>query len=199
MFFRSRAKMPPRCPQDAPRRPQDASKMPQEAPKTPQGSENGAKMEASWHPNRSKWKVHCGNRKISQTTLSLQWGLDFRGFEVSFSEVKSMVFRRFSVKIPQDAPRSSQDAPKCPQDVPRRPQEAPKTPQDGPGAPQDAPKTRPRASQERKKLGQIWDRKAISSGPPSKARFLSVLGWILGGFWGGLGELLRSIFHGFYV
>ncbi len=198
--------MRPRCPQDAPRRPQDASKMPQEAPKTPQGSENGAKMEASWHPNRSKWKVHCGNRKISQTTLSLQCGLDFRGLEVSFSDVKSMVFRRFfreasprRPKKPPRRPKTPQDAPKTSRDAPKTRPRRPKTAQEHRKTPQDAPKTRPRASQERKKLGQIWDRKAISSGPPSKARFLSVLGWILGGFWGGLGELLRSIFHGFYV
>ena len=144
VFSKSRQdapKMPPRCPQDAPRRPQDAPRRPQEAPKTPQGSENGAKMEASWHPNRSKWKVHCGNRKISQTTLSLQCGLDFRGFEVSFSDVKSMVFRRFfreaSPRRPKKLPRRPRTPPRRPETPPRRAQGATRRPRSTPRGPQE--------------------------------------------------------------
>ena len=160
-------------------------------------------MEPSWHQNRSKWRAILENLKISQIVLSLQRGLDFQGFEARSLEVKihgfPKVFPQRVRKTPQEAPKTPQDAPKTSGDAPKRRPRRPKTAQEHRKTPQDAPKTRPRASQERKKLGQIWDRKAIYSGPPSKARFLSVLGWILGGFWGGLGELLRSIFHGFYV
>ena len=175
MFFRSRAKMPPRCAQDAPRRPQDAPRRPQEAPKTPQGSENGAKMEASWHPNRSKWRVHCENRKISQTTLSLQWGLDFRGFEVSFSEVKSMVFRRFFRKA---SPRRPKKLPRRPRTPPRRPETPPRRAQDAPRRPRSTarrPKTPPRRGPGRARSGKNWARFGIEkrspADPPPKLDF----------------------------
>ena len=92
-----RAKTAPRRLQDAPRRAkicQDAPKrarrrpktlprcpkMPPRGAKTPQDSENGAKMEPSWHQHRSKWKVIFENLQISQIVLSLQRGLDFRRF-----------------------------------------------------------------------------------------------------------------------
>ena len=159
--------MPPRCPQDAPRRPQDAPRRPQEAPKTPQGSENGAKMEASWHPNRSKWKVHCGNRKISQTTLSLQWGLDFRGFEVTFSEVKSMVFRRF---FRERSPRCPKKLPRRPRTPPRRPETPPRRAQDAPRRPRSTarrPKTPPRRGPGRARSGKNWARFGIEKRSPA--------------------------------
>ena len=183
MFFRSRVKMPPRCPQDAPRRPQDASKMPQEAPKTPQGSENGAKMEASWHPNRSKWRVHCGNRKISQTTLSLQWGLDFPGFEVRFSVVKSMVFRRF---FRRESARRPKKPPRRPKTLPRRPETPPRGAQDAPRRPRSTPrrpKTPPRRGPGRVRSGINWGpfgiEKRSPTDPPPNLDFKA--SW--GGFW----------------
>ena len=41
----------PRRPKTPPRRPQDGPRRLQEAPRRPQGSENGGKMEPSWHQN----------------------------------------------------------------------------------------------------------------------------------------------------
>ena len=138
----------PRCAQEGPKTAQDASKTPQEAPKTPQDSENRAKMEPSWHQNRSKWKVILENLKIPQIVLSLQRGLDFQGFGVRYSDIKSMVFKGFSAENPQDAPRRAQDARRCSQDSRRCPQDGPKTP---PRRAQDAPRrlrSTPRRPQE---------------------------------------------------
>ena len=94
-------------------------KMPPRGAKTPQMSENGAKMKPSWHQNRCKCKVIFENLKISQIVLSLQRGLDFRGFEVSFSDVKSMVFRRFFREASPRRPKKPPRRPKTPQDPPK--------------------------------------------------------------------------------
>ena len=98
-----------------------------------------------------------------------------------------MVFRRFSVKIPQDAPRSSQDAPGRPQDVPRRPQEAPKTPQDGPGAPQDAPR-RPQDEAQgepgAEKIGPDLGSKSDLQRTPLQSSMFERLGMDFGKFFG---------------
>ena len=178
VFSKSRQDAP-KTPQDAskthPRRPQGASKRPQEAPKTPQGKENGAKMEASWYPNRSKWKVQCGNRKISQTTLSLQWGLDFRGVEVSFSDVKSMVFRRIfcedPTRRPKKLPRRSRTPPRRAETPPRRAQDAPRRPR----ITARRPKTPPRRGPGRARSGKNWARFGIEkrspADPPPKLDF----------------------------
>ena len=108
----------------------------------------GGKMEPSWHQNRSKWKVILENLKIPQIVLSLQRGLDFQGFGVRYSDIKSMVFKGFSPENPQDAPRRAQDARRCSQDSRRCPQDGPKTP---PRRAQDAPRrlrSAPRRPQE---------------------------------------------------
>ena len=105
-------------------------------------------MEPSWHQNRSKWKVILENLKIPQIVLSLQRGLDFQGFGVRYSDIKSMVFKGFSAENPQDAPRRAQDARRCSQDSRRCPQDGPKTP---PRRAQDAPRrlrSTPRRPQE---------------------------------------------------
>ena len=57
----------PKTLQDAPRCPQDASKRPREVPKTPQETENGAKMEPSWHQNPPKIHTYVENAENKKT------------------------------------------------------------------------------------------------------------------------------------
>ena len=122
--------------------------MPPRGAKTPQDSENGAKMEPSWHQNRSTWKVIFENLKIFQIVLSLQRGLDFRRFGVWFSDVKSMIFKRFfrresarrpktSTRCYKTLPRRSTTPPRCPETPPRRAQGATRQPRSTPRRPQE--------------------------------------------------------------
>ena len=160
-----------RRPKTPPRRP----KMPPRGAKTPQDPENRAKMEPSWHPNRSKWKGICENLKISQIVLSLQRGLDFRGFEVSFSDVKSMVFRRF---LREASPRRPKKLPRRPRTPPRRPETPPRRAQDAPRRPRSTarrPKTPSRRGPGRARSGKNWARFGIEkrspADPPPKLDF----------------------------
>ena len=105
-----------------------------------------------------------------------------------------MGFHGVYARRPKTLPRRPKTPQRRSQDAPRRPmaaQEGLKTP---PRRPQDAPRRR----QERKIRGSIWDRKAISSGIPSRPRFWSVLGSILGGFGIDFGGCRGGFFLGFW-
>ena len=106
-----------------------------------------------------------------------------------------------------DAPKTPQDSQDGAKTAPRRAQDVPKTPQDSqdgakmaPSSAQDVPKTPQDAPQEWKIRGSIWDGKLISSGIPSRPRFWTALGSILGSFgidFGGR-ELEFSIIFGLF-
>ena len=174
-------KRAPRRPKTPPRRP----KMPPRGAKTPQDSENRAKMEPSWHQNRSKWKVILENLKIPQIVLSLQRGLDFQGFGVRYSDIKSMVFKGFSAENPQDAPRRAQDARRCSQDSPRCPQDGPKTPprraQDAPRRLRSTPRRPQEEAQDEPGAEKIGIEKRSPREPPPNLDFRAS--------WGGFGEV----------
>ena len=91
-------------------------------------------------------------------------------------------------KTPHGKHKMLQDAPKTAQDAPKTSRDAPKTRPRRHKTAQEHPKTPPRGGPARARSGKNWDRKAISSGTPSKPRFLSVLGWIWEGFWMVLGS-----------
>ena len=99
-----------------------------------------------------------------------------------------MAFPKRIRKTTQDKHKMLQDAPKTAQDAPKTSRDAPKTRPRRHKTAQEYPKTPPRGGPTRARSGNSWDRKAISSGTPSKARFWNVWGWILGRFWGGFGE-----------
>ena len=101
-----------------------------------------------------------------------------------------------SKEYKQDVPRRSQDVPKRPQDASKTPQDSQVGPKKAPRHAQDAPRTLQDTPQEQKIRSSIWDRKAISSGIPSRPRFWIALGSIFGGFaidfWG-----VRWVVRGF--
>ena len=98
-----------------------------------------------------------------------------------------MIFNRFFRRESARRPKTST---RCYKTLPRRPktsQDAPKTRPRRHKTAQEHPKTPPRGGPGRARSGKNWDRKAISTGTPSKPRFYSVLGWIWAGFWVVLG------------
>ena len=109
----------------------------------------------------------------------------------------------FSIqKRPKKPPRRPTALPKRfktrsrrPQDAPRRAQAAPQTPQDAPKTPQDRPKRRAKRPKTPQDAGTKRVPKAIRSAIPSRPRFWSVLGWILGSFWMDFGSFWNSLWR----
>ena len=171
--------------------------MPPRDVKTPQDSGNIAKVEPSWHQNRSKWKVIFENLKISQIVLSLQRGLDFRRFGAWFSDVKSMIFKRFfrreSARRPKASTRRYKTRPRRPETPPRRP----KVPKTAPRRPQDAPKTPPGRLQDapRRPPGEEnLELESVFLADPLQTSILERLGLDFGRCWHRFWEVFWMVF-----
>ena len=143
-------------------------------------------MEPKWSQvgiQSSKSRVGFENLTIARIALSLQRGLDFRGFWVRFSDVNSMVFKSFSAENPQDAPRRAQDVPRCSQDGPRCSEDAPKTPprraRDAPRRPGSTPRHPQEEAQDEPGAEEIGIEKRSQAEPPPNLDFK--ISW--DGFW----------------
>ena len=131
-------------------------------------------------------------RDSPQIVLSLQRGLDFQGFGVRYSDIKSMVFKSFSAENPQDAPRRAQDARRCSQDSPRCPKDGPKTPprraQDAPRRLRSTPRRPQEEAQDEPGAEKIGTEKRSPTEPPPNLDFRAS--------WGGFGKVFWVVLTG---
>ena len=144
--------MPQRRPKTPSRRAKTAPRGAQDAPGLGKWSQNGAKLA----PESFQMEGSLRKSENLSNHISLQRGLDFRGFEVRFSEVKSMDFRRFFREASQ---KRVQKPPRRPRTPPRRPETPPRRAQDAPRRPRSTarrPKTPPRRGPGRARSGINW-------------------------------------------